>query len=208
MRRATHADRERLQHYFFEIKDSGALLLNLINDLLDLSKIEAGKMPYRRSPLAMQVVIDDACSRVAQLAEAKGIAQDVDQISREWLVFGDYEMLLRVLINLLGNAIKFTPPGGSISVFVKLQNDGYLFGIHDTGQGIHPQEIDVIFDKFVQSGLQTQKGLTGSGLGLSICRGIIEDHSGKIWAESPGPNSGSTFYFTLPLYQSEAVPRS
>lgn len=208
LERAAQADRERLRRYFFEIKDSGALLLNLINDLLDLSKIEAGRMPYRRSPLTMRVVIDDACSRVAQLAEAKEISLDVEAIPREWIVYGDYEMLLRVFINLLGNAIKFTPQGGSIRIVAEQREGCYQFGVRDSGQGIYPEEVDIIFDKFVQSSLHAQKGMSGSGLGLSICRGIIEAHEGKIWAESAGPNQGSTFYFRLPCYQPEpAAPK-
>lgn len=207
LERVAHADRERLKRYFFEIQDSGALLLDLINDLLDLSKIEAGKMPYRRSALTMGVVVDDACYRVAQLAEAKGIALNAAAIPKEWQVYGDYEMLLRVFINLLGNAIKFTPQGGEIQVFGELRNGGYLFGVRDSGQGIYPEEIDVIFDKFVQSSLHAQKGSSGTGLGLSICRGIVEAHEGRIWAESAGPNQGSTFYFMLPCFQAEGISK-
>jgi len=205
LERVGHADRERLKRYFFEIQDSGALLLELINDLLDLSKIEAGKMPYRRSTLTMGVVVDDACYRVAQLAEAKNISLNAASIPKEWQVYGDYEMLLRVFINLLGNAIKFTPTGGQIQVFGEARNEGYLFAVRDSGQGIYPEEIDVIFDKFVQSSLHAQKGSSGTGLGLSICRGIIEAHEGHIWAESAGPNHGSTFCFMLPALQAEAM---
>jgi len=205
MERVGHADRDRLKRYFFEIQDSGALLLELINDLLDLSKIEAGKMPYRRSALTMGVVVDDACYRVAQLAEEKSISLNATSIPKEWQVYGDYEMLLRVCINLLGNAIKFTPTGGQIAVFGEVRDEGYLFAVRDSGQGIYPEEINVIFDKFVQSSLHTQKGSSGTGLGLSICRGIIEAHEGRIWAESDGPNLGSTFYFMLPALRAEAM---
>jgi len=205
LERVGHADRERLKRYFFEIQDSGALLLELINDLLDLSKIEAGKMPYRRSALTMGVVVDDACYRVAQLAEAKSISLKAAPIPKEWQVYGDYEMLLRVFINLLGNAMKFTPAGGQVQVFGEARDGSYLFAVRDSGQGIYPEEIDVIFDKFVQSSLHAQKGSSGTGLGLSICRGIIEAHEGRIWAESAGPNLGSTFYFMLPSLQAEAM---
>jgi PAS domain S-box-containing protein len=205
LERAAYADREKLKRYFFEIMDSGSLLLGLINDLLDLSKIEAGRIVYRRSFLTMGVVVDDACSRVQQLAEAKEITIDSGDIPKDWMVYGDYELLLRVFINLLGNAIKFTPEGGWIAIFGELRDDDYLFGVRDSGQGIYPEEIDVIFEKFVQSNLQLQKNSSGTGLGLSICRGIVEAHDGRIWAESPGPNRGSTFCFTLPCYQSQAV---
>jgi len=180
-------------------------LLELINDLLDLSKIEAGKMSYRRSALTVGVVVDDACYRVAQLAEAKKTSLHAASIPKEWQVYGDYEMLLRVFINLLGNAIKFTPAGGQIEVFGKARDGGYLFAVRDSGQGIYPEEIDVIFDKFVQSSLHAQKGSSGTGLGLSICRGIIEAHEGRIWAESAGPNLGSAFYFMLPSRHAVAV---
>jgi PAS domain S-box-containing protein len=207
LERVAHADRERLRRYFFEIQDSGALLLELINDLLDLSKIEAGKMPYRRSTLTMGVVVDDACYRVAPLAEAKKISLQPAAIPKQWQVYGDYEMLLRVLVNLLGNAIKFTPAGGRIEVLGEARDGNYLFAVRDSGQGIYPEEIDVIFDKFVQSSLHAQKGGSGSGLGLSICRGIIEAHEGRIWAESAGPNLGSTFYFMLPCFQAEGIPK-
>lgn len=207
LERADHAERERLKRYFFEIQDSGALLLNLINDLLDLSKIEAGKMLYRRSSLTMGVVVDDACYRVTQLVEAKQLSLQAQAIPKDWLVYGDYEMLLRVFINLLGNAIKFTPSGGRIEILGEQQNGCYRFAVRDSGQGIYPEEIQVIFDKFVQSSLHVQKGASGSGLGLSICRGIIEAHEGRIWAESPGPDQGSTFYFTLPCYLPEPVTK-
>lgn len=162
-------------------------------------------MPYRRSALTMGVVVDDACYRVAQLAEAKSISLNATSIPKEWQVYGDYEMLLRVCINLLGNAIKFTPTGGQIAVFGEIRDEGYLFAVRDSGQGIYPEEIDVIFDKFVQSSLHAQKGSSGTGLGLSICRGIVEAHEGRIWAESAGPNLGSTFYFMLPALQAEAM---
>ncbi len=205
LERVAHADRDRLKRYFFEIQDSGALLLELINDLLDLSKIEAGKMLYRRSALTMGVVVDDACYRVSRLAEEKSISLSATSIPKEWQVYGDYEMLLRVFINLLGNAIKFTPTGGQITVFGEVGDEGYLFAVRDSGQGIYPEELDVIFDKFVQSSLHARKGSSGTGLGLSICRGIIEAHEGRIWAESAGPNLGSTFYFMLPALQAEAM---
>ncbi len=207
LERSDHAERERLKRYFFEIQDSGALLLTLINDLLDLSRIEAGKMLYRRSALTVGVVIDDACYRVTQLAEAKQISLHSQSIPKDWLVYGDYEMLLRVFINLLGNAIKFTPQGGRVEVLGEQENGCYRFAVRDSGQGIYPEEIRVIFDKFVQSSQHVQKVASGSGLGLSICRGIIEAHQGQIWAESPGPNQGSTFYFTLPCYQAESVSK-
>ncbi|MBM3804843.1 MAG: PAS domain S-box protein [Acidimicrobiia bacterium] len=205
LERVSHADRERLKRYFFEIQDSGTVLLELINDLLDLSKIEAGKMSYRRSALTVGVVVDDACYRVTQLAEAKQISLHTSPIPKEWQVYGDYEMLLRVLINLLGNAIKFTPSGGRIDVFGELQEDGYLFAVRDSGQGIYAEELDIIFDKFVQSSLHVQKGSSGTGLGLSICRGIVEAYEGRIWAESAGPNLGSTFCFVLPALRAEAI---
>lgn len=226
-------ERERLKGYFHEIKDSGAHLLNLINDLLDLSKIEAGKMVYHRAPLPLWVLLDDASSRLLHLAESRQIKLTLKEIPREWMAFGDYEMLLRVLINLLGNAIKFTPPGGQIVLTAEnwLNSEGgeglvekvgpgfdsgmllseglapavrangsWKVSIFDSGMGIIPEELESIFDKFVQSKRYADKNRAGTGLGLSISKGIIEDHQGRIWAESPGPGKGSSFSFTLPAY--------
>ncbi|MEW5976088.1 MAG: two-component regulator propeller domain-containing protein [Acidobacteriota bacterium] len=199
------ATRERLGSYFHEIKDSGSLLLRMINDLLDLSRMEAGKMRYTRAPVSMKVVVDDACSRAAKLADMKQIRLTACPIPAEWVVYGDYEMLLRVLSNLLSNAIKFTPQQGEITVLGETSRGTYTFAVRDSGQGIFQEEIESIFDKFTQSNLQSQTNRAGSGLGLSICRGIIDAHSGKIWAESRGPGLGSTFYFTLPAHQEVSI---
>lgn len=113
------AERERLRNYFHEIKDSGAHLLTLIDDLLDLSKIEAGKMVYQWGPITMWIVLDEACSRLGHLAELRQISVKTMPIPKDWIAWGDYEKILRVLINILGNAIKFTPVGGQISLFVE-----------------------------------------------------------------------------------------
>jgi signal transduction histidine kinase len=135
------------------------------------------------------------------LAETKELDLSVRAFPREWMVYGDYEMLLRVLINLLGNAIKFTSRFGKVIVFIQHHAGNYLCGIRDTGEGIRHEELDLIFEKFAQGRPQNPKRHGGSGLGLSICRGIIEAHQGKIWAESEGPGKGSTFFFSIPCYQ-------
>ena len=114
-------------------------------------------------------------------------------------------MLLRVFINLLGNAIKFTPTGGQIRCLAKCAMKAISSQCGIPGKESIRKRLDVIFDKFVQSSLHAQKGSSGTGLGLSICRGIIEAHEGRIWAESAGPNLGSTFYFMLPALQAEAM---
>jgi signal transduction histidine kinase len=107
----------------------------------------------------------------------------------------------------LGNAIKFTPAGGGIKVYgERFSEEFWLIGVCDSGEGIHSEELEFIFEKFVQSARQREKNQDGTGLGLSICRGIIDAHQGRIWAESPGPGQGSTFYFTLPVYQDRSVP--
>ncbi len=237
------ADRGRLRNYFHEIKDSGSHLLTLIDDLLDLSKIEAGKMVYQWGPVTLWVVLDEACSRLGNLAESRQISLKTMPVPKDWIAWGDYEKILRLLINILGNAIKFTPVGGQISLFVKndrsqndredqaytsgekgyhkkeaeesnadassglLERDFWHVGIQDTGIGIHPDEREAIFEKFVQSSHHAANKSSGTGLGLSICRGIVEAHQGKIWVESPGLGLGSTFYFSLPVYRESAASR-
>jgi two-component system, OmpR family, sensor histidine kinase NblS len=178
---------------------------------------------------------------LGQLAESREILLKIMPVPKTWIAFGDYEMILRVLINLLGNAIKFTPAKGHITLLVEkygeqpgrrsstvpsLQSDSgqikagepfasfpsaaaeerfWRIGVQDTGIGIHEEELESIFEKFVQSRRPAAHKNSGTGLGLSICKGIIEAHRGRVWVESPGLGLGSTFYFTLPVYQEKGT---
>ncbi|MBX7218687.1 MAG: PAS domain S-box protein [Blastocatellia bacterium] len=200
LKRFERAEREKLRSYFDEIRDSGEQLLTLINDLLDLSKIESGKMEFEFEPVPLAVLVDSIQSKLSNLAESKQIELICPPVVDDWTIGGDRGKLFRVLINLVGNAVKFTPPGGSIRLAVEPRDGGwYRIAVTDNGQGIAAEDLDRIFDKFAQS--HSTKHIGGTGLGLAICREIIRAHGGRIWAESAGMGTGSTFFFTLPQWE-------
>ncbi|HMW01051.1 MAG TPA: ATP-binding protein, partial [Acidobacteriota bacterium] len=206
LKRYDKVEREKLRAYFDEIRDSGEHLLGLINDLLDLSKIEAGKMDFEFQPLPIGHIVDGVYSKLIHLVESKNIDFVCPPIPEEWIVEGDQNKLLRVFINLVGNSVKFTPVGGKIILNAEEATPAsYCISVSDTGQGIPPEDLEHIFDKFAQSRHDPTHHFSGTGLGLAICREIIAIHGGRIWAESPGLGQGSTFYFTLPKTRQENV---
>jgi PAS domain S-box-containing protein len=181
-------------------------LTRLINNLLDLSKIQAGKMEWSFQPVAPANVVERAVLSIHSLGTKKDLhlEQDVDPCLPPFL--GDEDRIMQVFINLLSNAIKFTPAGGSVVFRAGLLEDregcgsGPLihFSVQDTGKGILPKDLDRIFDSFSQCAEDLTKKPGGTGLGLSICRKIVAAHLGDIWAESVH-GQGSTFHVTLPL---------
>ncbi len=165
----------------------------LVTDLLDLSRIESGRMKLDKEKVSLGDIIEDAVENVRQEAEGKGLRLDIDLPEGLSPIYGDSGKLRQVLINLLDNAIKFTAYGGRIGIKVRELNGQVELRISDTGVGIPAEELERIFDKFYQvGGAQTR----GTGLGLAICKGIIEAHGGRIWAESR-PGEGSTFVIVL-----------
>lgn len=206
---------------------SSRRLLGLVNELLDVSKMEAGEMKVRRETLRPQVVIDEAVKHIA-LAEYDGAALiERDAAPNLPLLQADQELLTRVLINLLGNAVKFTPKSGKITLGARecvplqvlpprlrpapekgrqgsptkterFEAPALLFSVRDTGEGIPAGDLERIFDKFGQVETRKSGRKMSSGLGLTFCKLAIEAHGGLIWAESE-PGQGSTFCFTIPL---------
>ena len=179
----------------------GERLTNLINDVLDLAKIEAGKMEWNVDPVHVPDIVDRAIAATSSLFEHKNlkletkIEKDLPEIS------GDRDKLIQVVVNLLSNAVKFTPEGKVIcSVFQK--EEGIVVGITDTGIGIAPGDHDKVFEQFKQVGDTLTDKPKGTGLGLPICKEIVEHHGGKIWLESD-LGKGSTFYFMLPLQKTD-----
>ena len=168
----------------------------LINDILDLSKIEAGKMGFRIEQTDIQDIANAALENIAQLAVKKNITISVDIPSGLSPVFVDREKLIIVLNNLLGNALKFTPEGGNIFLSAKEEQDSIEVSVRDTGIGIEKEDTGKIFDKFYQVDSTSRRKIGGSGLGLSIARGIIRAHGGEIYVESE-PGKGSKFFFTI-----------
>lgn len=173
-------------------------LARLISDLLDVSRIEAGKIQLNKQSVKIGMIIDDVFSLLKQPAKDKIITLVESYAADLPLVEADPDKITQVITNLVGNALKFTPSGGKITVGVALIQ-GYLrVNVIDTGLGIPHQDLEKIFDKFYQVAGEQQK--KGTGLGLPICKGIVEKHGGKIWAESE-LEKGSKFSFTLPLTQ-------
>ncbi len=192
---------EKTREYFQRIHGSGSRLLSLLNDLLDLAKLEARKRVFTFQRLSagdtFRAVVDEFESLLGEL----GVKISVADRSRQD-VEADRESLMQVFRNVFGNALKFSPRGGQIEVVIDDEEDGVLVMLSDCGPGIPPDELESIFDKFVQS-RRTKTGAGGTGLGLAICREIVEQHRGRIWAENR-PGGGATFGLRLPRTQPEA----
>lgn len=188
---------EKQQEFLQIINQESDRLIRLINDVLDISKIEAGKIAWRVEPLDLVDLIDSTVRATHSLVDPKKIALLVEIEPDLPPVLGDRDHLIQVLNNLLSNAIKFTERG-QIALFARRSGENeILAGVRDTGIGLPQSETTKIFNKFYQVA-RPEKGLPkGTGLGLAICREIISHLNGKIWCES-APGEGCTFYFTLP----------
>ncbi|MGB3294110.1 MAG: response regulator [Phormidesmis sp.] len=179
------------------IVSEGERLTSLINDVLDIAKIEAGKIEWNVQPIAVSEILDRAIAATSVLAKNSGlkIIRDIDPNLPE--VMGDRDRLIQVAINLLSNAIKFTE-SGTVTCGASCNGDHITIRIVDTGVGLAKGDLEKVFEKFKQVGeIMTDKP-QGTGLGLPICKQIVEHHGGRIWAEST-LGKGSTFSFTLPL---------
>jgi signal transduction histidine kinase len=192
---------EKQDEYLEDIHASGQHLLSLINDILDLSKIEAGKMELELSDFDLPMTIDNALMLVRERAARRGIElhQTVDE--RLGQIQGDERKIRQVVLNLLSNAIKFTPEGGHIAVGARPVNGSIEVSVSDTGVGIAPEDQNAVFEEFRQVGTADKK-VEGTGLGLALSRKFIELHGGKIWVKSQ-VGQGSTFTFTVPVRRGE-----
>jgi signal transduction histidine kinase len=189
---------DKQDEYLKDIYASGQHLLSLINDILDLSKIEAGRMELAPAPFHLPSALENAVTLVRERAGRHGIALQVDINPRLGEVVGDERKVKQVLLNLLSNAVKFTPEGGRISLKAR-QTDGLVeIAVTDTGVGIAPEDQAAIFEEFRQVGSDETRKQEGTGLGLTLAKKFIELHGGRIWVESE-VGSGSTFTFTLPM---------
>jgi two-component system, NtrC family, sensor kinase len=188
---------EKQEEYLKDIHASGQHLLSLINDILDLSKIEAGRMELEVADFDLPAAIDNALTLVRERAGRRGIAlhQAVDE--RLGAIRADERKLKQVLLNLLSNAIKFTPEGGRIEVRALPVDGSVEVSVTDTGVGIAPEDQEAVFEEFRQVGGADKKA-EGTGLGLALSRKFVELHGGRIWVTSQ-VGVGSTFAFTLPL---------
>jgi signal transduction histidine kinase len=187
---------EKQDEYLKDIYASGQHLLSLINDILDLSKIEAGRMELEATDFDLPSAIDNALILVRERASRRGITLGHDIDERLGSIRGDERKVKQVLLNLLSNALKFTPEGGRIDVRAAPQDGMAEISVTDTGVGIAPEDQEAVFEEFRQVGTADKK-VEGTGLGLALSRKFIELHGGRIWVESE-VGKGSTFRFTLP----------
>jgi signal transduction histidine kinase len=182
--------------YLKDIYASGQHLLSLINDILDLSKIEAGRMELAPARFHLPSALENAVTLVKERAARHGIALQVDVDPQLGELVGDERKVKQVLLNLLSNAVKFTPEGGRIALKASQEDGTVKIAVTDTGIGIAPEDQGAIFEEFRQVGSDERKR-EGTGLGLTLAKKFVELHGGRIWVESE-PGRGSTFTFTLP----------
>jgi signal transduction histidine kinase len=188
--------------YVNDIHGSGKHLLSLINDILDLSKIEAGRMELEEGEFDLQAALDNALTLVRERAQRGGVALRLETEPALGAFVGDERKLKQVMLNLLSNAVKFTPRGGAVSVAAKRVDGAAEITFSDTGAGIAPGDQEAIFEAFRQVGTDATRKREGTGLGLALTRRFVELHGGTIRVES-APGKGSTFTVRLPIRHGE-----
>jgi signal transduction histidine kinase/CheY-like chemotaxis protein len=179
------------------VVSEGERLTKLIDDVLDLAKIEAGKLEWHMEPISVAEIIDRATAATASLFDQKGLRLVTDVTQNLPVVTGDGDRLIQVVINLISNAVKFTDTG-SVTCRATRRGGEIVVSIVDTGMGIAPADQPKVFERFKQVGDTLTDKPKGTGLGLPICREIVEHHGGRVWVESE-PGKGSTFSFSLPV---------
>jgi len=186
------------------IWQEGERLTGLINDILDIAKMEAGKMEFREGPISLHPLIEQASNSVHSLLEPKGLHLAFDFAPEIPELKGDNDRLIQVMVNLLSNAVKFTDEG-TITCRTRYRDEHVEVCVEDMGIGIAPEDLDKVFDRFQQVGDVFTDKPKGTGLGLPICQQIIQYHGGKMWVESE-QGQGSSFFFTLPLTSEQDSP--
>jgi GAF domain-containing protein len=189
---------EKQLDYQKDIHESGKHLLSLINDILDLSKIEAGRMELELSSFHLPTAVSNAVTLIRERAQRHGIALGVEVDPRLGDFQADERKVKQILLNLLSNAVKFTPDGGRVDVTAKLDTDKVEIAVKDTGVGIAPEDQASLFEEFKQFGNDRSRKAEGTGLGLALTRRLVELHGGQIAVDS-AVGQGSTFRFSLPL---------
>jgi len=185
-----------------DVLQSSHHLLELINDILDLSKVEAGRMGIEPATFPLAPLLESSLVMVKEKGLKHGIALDLDVQNAPPTIHADQRKFKQILYNLLSNAVKFTPDGGSVRLSARMTNGSLPpqleVSVSDTGIGLAPDHLERIFNTFEQVESSTARHFEGTGLGLALSRRLVELHGGRIWAESPGLNRGSRFVFTLP----------
>jgi PAS domain S-box-containing protein len=189
---------EKQKRHVSNVSNSGKHLLNLINDILDLSKVEAGKMEFYVENIIIADLLDDVMKIVSPLASKKSIIL-ISNIDPQLVsIKADRKKLKQVLLNLLSNAIKFTPEHGKVTIESKRHVENVRFEVKDTGIGISKKDQAILFNEFTQIDSAQNREYEGTGLGLALVRRFVEMHEGNVWVESE-LEQGSSFYFEIPV---------
>jgi len=189
---------EQQMGYVGDVLESGQHLLSLINDILDLSKVEAGRMELELSDVSLPLALQSGLTMQGERAGKTGITLGLSVHPEDLVVRADERKLRQVVFNLLSNAVKFTPPGGRVDVSARLTDGVVEVAVADTGNGIAPEDQELIFEEFQQARGDPGTRQEGTGLGLPLSRRFVELHGGRLWVESE-QGVGSTFRFTLPV---------
>ena len=199
MMRGKTLDESTSAYAFEAVERNARMQAQLIEDLVDISRVVSGKLKLNVRPMDLTPVIEAAADAVRPAAEAKKISIQITWEPFIAPVSGDPTRLEQVIWNLLSNAVKFTPVEGSVQVHVRQDESSAVVVIHDNGIGIRPEFLEHVFERFRQADSTTTRAHGGLGLGLAIVRHLVELHSGSVTAESAGPDQGSTFTVRLPL---------
>jgi PAS domain S-box-containing protein len=197
---------ERQLRYINHVHASGLHLLELINQILDLSKVEAGKMELLLSPVNISQLLESGIVMIMEKTRKHGIKVDL-RIESELSGAGiqaDEIKLRQIVFNLLSNAAKFTPDGGRVELLAWKEGDELIISVSDTGVGLRSEDLERIFGAFEQLDSSYNRRQQGTGLGLALARSLVELHGGRIWAESEGEGKGSKFTFSIPIIASQA----
>jgi signal transduction histidine kinase/CheY-like chemotaxis protein len=189
---------ERQDEYVRDIRDSGRHLLELINEILDLSKVEAGRMELEPAAMSLPDLLEHGLAMVRERAARHGIAISLEVAPQVGVIWADELKLKQVVLNLLTNAVKFTPDGGSVHVTAEIADDEARVVVRDTGIGIAEADQARIFEAFQRGGREARIATEGTGLGLTLSKQIVELHGGRLWMTSK-VGAGSTFAFAIPV---------
>jgi signal transduction histidine kinase len=201
------------EEYLNDVHQSSKHLLSLINDILDLSKVEAGKLEYKPSRINIEELLQNSLIMIKEKAMKHSIQIELNTDGIPKKISADERKLKQVMYNLLSNAMKFTPEGGKVTVNAqsfrhnggdkkkdkKSNVNGLKISVSDTGIGIKAEDIGRIFNPFEQVENSASRRFQGTGLGLSLTKQLVELHGGKIWVESGGEGKGATFLFAIPV---------
>jgi signal transduction histidine kinase len=184
---------------FQDVQRQAERLKRLVDDLQELSRVEAGTTELQIQPCTLGKILSQATRLMEPEFAAKGVALQVLPPGSTLRVLADPDRVEQVLINLLGNALRYTPAGGYVSISAEAKDRELRIAVQDSGQGIAAEHLPHLFERFYRADPSRTRASGGNGIGLTIARYIVEAHGGRIWAESAGLGRGSVFTFTLPL---------